>query len=59
MDHAEGERMINEGERDGCGERITTTLEEQNNSRSNCKSSRANIMGVSMDGKNILLLPLV
>ena len=29
MDHAEGGRRINEGERGDCGERMATILEEQ------------------------------
>ena len=31
MDHAEGHRRINEGERGGCGERIATILEHSSN----------------------------
>lgn len=29
MDHAEGDRRINEGERGGCGERMAKIPEEQ------------------------------
>ena len=36
MDHAEGDRRINEGERGGCGERMATILERnRNRNRSN------------------------
>ena len=29
MDHAEGHRRINEGERGGCGEKIATILKQE------------------------------
>ena len=42
MDHAEGDRRINEGERGGCGERMATILE-----RSNSNSSKVDTLSVS------------
>ena len=47
MDHAEGDRRINEGERGGCGERMATILEERNRSNSNSNSSIVDTMSVS------------
>ena len=35
MDHAEGDKRINEGKRGGFAERMATILEEQNSSNSN------------------------
>ena len=42
MDHAEGERRINEGERGSCRERMETILEQNSN------SSTVDTMSVSM-----------
>ena len=41
-----GDGRINEGERDGCGERMATILEERSSNRRS-KSSKVNIMSIS------------
>ena len=46
MDHAKGDRRINEGERGGCGERMATIPEEQNSNSS--KRSTVDTMSVWM-----------
>ena len=51
IDHAEGDRRINEGERGGCGERMATILEHRSNSSSSNRST-VDTMGVLIIGKH-------
>ena len=47
MDHAEGYRRINEGERSGYWERMATILEEPNSSNSSSNRSTVDTLSVS------------
>ena len=48
MDHAEGDRRINEGEKGGCGERMATILERSSSSNSHS----------TVNSMSVLIIPL-